>query len=169
MGTAWEPGPRRRICPRRRSGSEDGCFRGVGIGFIVHGDDLHRGAEDIGEQDKFLALIVRDVSGGCEELDSGRPFFFREADLTDEGVQMPGQRLHEQFEAGVGGVLERGKDGADYFLNFLLPARLAADRGFAHGCLLGAGWLVVAGQVPMTVKPSRHLARFPRRQQSAAR
>ena len=126
-------------------GSEDGGLGGVADGFVVHRDGLHGGAEDVGEQDEFLALVVGDVSGGGEELDAVVPFVLGEADFADEGVQVPGQGLHQLLQPRVFGLVEGRDDGVDeLLLDGLLLRADAVDGGSGQWwsrvmtCVLGA-------------------------------
>ena len=95
---------------------EDGGLGGGGVGLVVDGDGLHGDAQDVGEQDEFLAFVVGDVAGGGEEFNPGVPFVLGEADLADEVVQVPGQGLHDLFEARVLGLIEGRDDGVHELL-----------------------------------------------------
>jgi hypothetical protein len=52
------------------------------------------------------------------------PLVFGQPDFTQEGVQMPGQRLHHVPQPGVVPMGERGEDAVDHFLFTGLLLRL---------------------------------------------
>ncbi len=54
----------------------------------VHHHHQHRQAQHVGEQDELLALVVRDLAGGGQELDRRHPLLAGQLDLLGEGVQV---------------------------------------------------------------------------------
>ena len=68
-------------------------------------------AEDVGQQDEFLASIVGDVADIGEELDGGEPLVFGEFDVTCEGVQVLDQGGHDGAQARIAALLHGGQHG----------------------------------------------------------
>ena len=77
---------------------------------MVEADDEHRCAEDVGEQDELLPLLVGDVAGLGQEFDAGQPLVLGQPDVDDEGVQMADERVHENSETIGRRVVEAGPD-----------------------------------------------------------
>ena len=78
--------------------------------FVVDGHGLHRGSENVGEQDEFLTSVIGDVTDLGEELDGRVPFVLRQPDLSDERVEMLGQSREQFSQSRIGGVGETGDD-----------------------------------------------------------
>ena len=102
-------------------------FGRPGRRLVVERDHHHRQAEDVGEQDELLALVVALLADGGEELDAFEPFFFRELHLACECVQ----------------VLHRAGDDLPEAFVFRAAAQPLDDRGgervfveLPHGLLL---------------------------------
>src|SRR6478672_2890104 len=141
---AWLPGgpardvaavvDTRRILGEERT--EDSGFRGVTVGHVVDVDRLHRCAEDVGEQDEFLAAVIGDVPYCGEKLDSGVPFVLGEPYIADECVQMLDECLHHEGQPVVLTAGEGLHDGAgQVFLYVALRVRHRrhTDRGVGYG------------------------------------
>lgn len=71
---------------------------------VVDRVDEQREAEDVGQEDEFLADIVAHLSRRGEELQASHPFFRAETRLACKVVQMRYQSLEDEFEARVGVV-----------------------------------------------------------------
>ena len=141
---ARSPGrPRRRTARRRWP-------RWRCRGFVVDRDGLHGGAEDVGEQDELLALVVGDVPGVGEEPDRGVPFVLGQPDLADEGVQVPGQGLHQLPSAAGPGPARRrrGRVSVSCSSTRALLGADPVDGGVGHGRSLGQAGPVPVGQGP---------------------
>ena len=118
--------PRRAVDEER---PEHGGLGRVAVRIVVDRDRLHGRAEHVGEQDELLAPLVGDVSRVGEEADPGLPLGLGQPDLAQEGVQVPGQRLHQLLQARVGG----GVEGAQHALDqVLLAGLLLGWDGRAH-------------------------------------
>ena len=65
---------------------------------MVHADHEHRHAQDVGQQDELLALVVGDVPGLGQEVD--RVAHSSSVSRTSrERVQMPDEALYDLLEA----------------------------------------------------------------------
>jgi hypothetical protein len=102
----------------------------VSVDLVADRDRLHRCAEHVGQQDELLALVVRHVPDVSEELDAPLPFHLGQADFPQEGVQMPGQRLHQEPQPRIARVGERGDNLlGEFSLTRCLVGRHFGSRG----------------------------------------
>ena len=84
-------------------------LRGTHRVAVVYPDHQHRDAQDVGEQDELLALVVRDVAGPGEEVYPLEPLLLSEFHLADERVQVSDEALHDLSEPLGFGVPEARK------------------------------------------------------------
>jgi len=66
---------------------------------VVDADHQHREAEDVGEEDELLPLLVGDVPGAGEEVDPTPPFLLSQLHLLHEGMQMTKKMLRDPAKA----------------------------------------------------------------------
>ncbi|MGY3129532.1 hypothetical protein ACVWZM_000214 [Bradyrhizobium sp. USDA 4501] len=70
--------------------------------------DQHLDAEDVGDQDELVALLVRDVAGAAQEFACGEPLGEGQVDLLAEVVHVADQARHD-LPVAIRNVLgERG-------------------------------------------------------------
>ena len=55
--------------------------------------------------------LVRELSGGGEELDAFEPFLLGQFDFPHEGVQMTDEARHDLLETRIGGFFQPRHDG----------------------------------------------------------
>jgi hypothetical protein len=80
--------------------AEHGGRRRGRVEAVVQLHDEHREPEHVGGEDELLALLVADLAGPVEPLDSGHPLGLGQPDLTGEVVEVLHQRL-EQLAAAL--------------------------------------------------------------------
>ena len=75
--------------------AEDRRLGRVPGGGVVDGDGLHRGTEDVGEQDELLPPLVGHLADRGEELDAAHPLRLAGPDLPQEAVEVSHQGQHD--------------------------------------------------------------------------
>ena len=88
-------------------GAEHGGRRRRRVEPVVHLDDEHRQAEDVGGEDELLALLGADLPGRRQPLHRGHPLGLGQPDLAGEVVQVAHQRGHDLGQARVFAVAQR--------------------------------------------------------------
>ena len=78
--------------------------------------DQRGDAERIGKKDKFLAHVAAHLSCRREELHASHPFRFARLDLTDKGVQMTDQCLHDLLSPYLWSLFQRIQDEVSNFV-----------------------------------------------------
>ena len=73
--------------PVEMKGAKHGLLRHALRSFVILCDHELRQAERIGQQDKFLALVVALLANARDELDSLKPFVLSELHLTRKRVE----------------------------------------------------------------------------------
>jgi hypothetical protein len=76
--------------------SRTGCALAIG-----HHIDDRTEPERIREQDKLLALFIRDVAHGGQELDARQPFLGSQLNFASEIMKMIGEGAHNLLEPWV--------------------------------------------------------------------
>ena len=74
--------------PVEMKGAKHGLLRHALRSFVILCDHELRQAERIGQQDKFLALVVALLANARDELDTLKPFVLSELHLTRKRVHM---------------------------------------------------------------------------------
>jgi len=94
-------------------GAEDGRFRSAFRFAVIDGIDEHRHAEDIGQQNVFLAPVIAGLTGRCEKLDGFEPLFFGRLNLFYGFVQFANDDVHDLAQTRVFTIRHAFGDGFD--------------------------------------------------------
>ena len=88
-------------CPVEMKGAKNGLLRHALRSCVILCDHELRQAERIGQQDKFLTLVVALLTNARDELDTLKPLVLSEMHLARKGVHMLDKAGHNFLQTWV--------------------------------------------------------------------
>ena len=95
--------------------AEDGGVTDAGTRYIVDRVDQHRNAQNVREQDQFLAAFGTHLAGTRKEVDGLPPLALRDLRFPDDRMQMADDDLHDRPQSNALRIAHAVNDVAGQF------------------------------------------------------